>query len=387
VTPLPNLDRNVRVGDALSGAGFDTDATPEHDVGTDRQAGRSIATLRVRYAGASGVRKQTVARTLERAERAHGIAAGRRRLARITRERYETLVACRSPDLFGAPAPTPRRTRARLRVLRRMARELRMQLRALENGGALPFAFGTGFADAGAEGGFDAVLGNPPWVRPHALSASLRIRLRESFRVASDAAWARGAAVARAGGGFGGQVDLAALFVERGLSLCRVGGVLAFLLPAKLWRSLAGGGVRHLLTQECEILALEDWSAAGRTFDATVYPSLLVGRRTTPTGCLAAPQHPSSCAGDHCHDTAARPARFALAAPVTAPDGRRAPRSAGASLVDARTRAAPGCIGGQSLAHGAAARAGDLRHPHRPGHTARGKSVRRAAARREMRLQ
>jgi hypothetical protein len=80
--------------------------------------------------------------------------------------------------------------------------------------------------------------------------------------------------------GFGPQVDLAALFVERALSITRAGGVVALLLPAKLWRCLAGSGVRQLVTVRSKLLAIEDWSGARAAFDAAVYPSLLVVRRS-----------------------------------------------------------------------------------------------------------
>jgi hypothetical protein len=60
------------------------------------------------------------------------------------------------------------------------------------------------------------------------------------------------------------------------VSLASDGGTIALLLPAKLWRCLAGGGVRRLLAGETSIHSIEDWSAARPAFDAAVYPSLLV---------------------------------------------------------------------------------------------------------------
>jgi hypothetical protein len=66
------------------------------------------------------------------------------------------------------------------------------------------------------------------------------------------------------------------LFVERSLALAAPGGVVALLVPAKLWRSLAGGGTRALLGREARLLRLEDWSEAQCGFDAAVYPSVLV---------------------------------------------------------------------------------------------------------------
>jgi hypothetical protein len=78
---------------------------------------------------------------------------------------------------------------------------------------------------------------------------------------------------------FAAQVDLAAVFVERSLSLLRSGGSLALILPAKLWRSLAGSGLRQLLTRESTIVELQDWSESQPAFDAVVYPSVLVAQR------------------------------------------------------------------------------------------------------------
>ena len=282
VVPLPNLDRNIRVGDALTGGGF------EDGAGGDSLAARVVAAgggrireLRERYVRAAGARKRAAARLLERAERARAIGAAARELAIVEHARRGALADARRRDLFGARTPTTGEARARRLALRAQARALRARLAALRDGAALPFAFAAHFADAQSDGGFDAVVGNPPWVRPHALRVADREWLHRAFAVCRDAAWARGAAAGRAGG-FGAQVDLSALFLERGLSLVRPGGVVALLLPAKLWRCLAGGGARRLVMRESAVLEIEDWSASRSAFDAAAYPSLLVARRTRP---------------------------------------------------------------------------------------------------------
>jgi hypothetical protein len=157
-------------------------------------------------------------------------------------------------------------------------REVRARLRGLEKGGAMPFAFAAHFPEVARRGGFAVVLGNPPWVRLHRIPPEARERMRREFRVFRNAAWDDGAREARAGSGFGAQVDVAALFVERARSLLRPGGVLSLLVPAKLWRSLAGGGVRRLLAEHAALRVLEDWSDAPPAFDAATYPSLVVAR-------------------------------------------------------------------------------------------------------------
>jgi hypothetical protein len=116
-------------------------------------------------------------------------------------------------------------------------------------------------------------------VRLHNIPPATRDSLRRDFRTFRDAPWRRGAGAAHAGIGFAAQVDLAALFVERAHSLLRPHGVLALLVPAKLWRSLAAGGVRTLLHADAQLLAGEDWSESRHAFDAAVYPALCVARR------------------------------------------------------------------------------------------------------------
>ena len=56
------------------------------------------------------------------------------------------------------------------------------------------------------------------------------------------------------------------------------------IVPAKLWRSLAGGGVRELLLGTTALLQVHDLTLADTVFDASVYPSTFVSRCSSPTG-------------------------------------------------------------------------------------------------------
>jgi hypothetical protein len=156
-------------------------------------------------------------------------------------------------------------------------------MKALREGAALPFSYSAHFSDIAAEDGFDVIIGNPPWVRIHRIAESTRRELRHAFTVYRRAAWEAGAESAGAGRGFAAQIDLAALFVERAWDLLRPGGTMAYLLPNKLWRSLAGGGVRELLLDRADIVSIEDLSESRSQFDAAVYPSLIVARRRVET--------------------------------------------------------------------------------------------------------
>ena len=274
VPPLPNLDRHIRVGDSLSGDAFEE---------LRGAGGSAIARMRQRYARATGARKRTLERALQRTERAFALAHVGEQIQRCAARRRDLLSAMRGRDLFGERVrPTPQDV-ARLARERTRARELSARRRTLRSGGALPFAWATHFPDVAQRGGFDLVIGNPPWVRLHRIPADARAALRSRFAVFGGAAWERGARSANAGTGFAAQVDLGALFLERSLALTRQDGALALLLPAKMWRSLAGGGARRLLRTEARVLALDDWSESPAAFDAVVYPSLVIARKGAGT--------------------------------------------------------------------------------------------------------
>jgi hypothetical protein len=271
VVPLPNLDRHIRVGDSLSGGSF------VH--APRRVSGQKLTVLRSRYMRASGPRKKTLARAMDRAERAFAVETLRREHEKMSHVRRELLAKIRSKDLFGERHGPDRVASAALRDIRARLRAVVKRERLLAGGAALPFSFAAHFSDVAAAGGFDLIVGNPPWVRLHEIPESSRARLRSEFAVYRTAAWESGAAGAGAGRGFSAQVDMAALFVERSCDLLRPEGTMALLLPSKLWRSLAGGGVRRLIAQRLDLTRLSDMSESKSLFDAAVYPSLVVARK------------------------------------------------------------------------------------------------------------
>ncbi|HVT40520.1 MAG TPA: N-6 DNA methylase [Gemmatimonadaceae bacterium] len=271
VAPLPNLDRHIRAGDALAGPAFD-------DI-PRIAAPMALGRLRGRYARSTGCRKRSLARALDREERRAAVAVARRECDSLAARRRDLLCALRTRDLFAGHITPAAADRRELDALRRASRDVRRRIAALLSGASLPFSFPVHFADAAAGGGFDLVIGNPPWVRLHHIPHSMKAGLRARYRSFREAAWMPGAADTGAGRGFAAQADLSSLFVERSLALVRPNGAVALLLPAKLWRSLAGGGVRSVLANGAELQAVEDWTESAVAFDAVVYPSFLLATR------------------------------------------------------------------------------------------------------------
>ncbi len=278
VAPLPNLDGHVLQGDALldpltmaaslGGRAFRGNAAEV----------RRLAAARRTHFHLAGAEKRAAQVELGRAE----TALARRLLddgcATLESAIAELLNAGRNRDLFGRRRGLDLEQRLRLGRLRQSLRELRAARRRLRLESAAPFfSFESHFADVMAQGGFDLVTGNPPWVRAERLAP----RVRETL-AARYACWRPGGAGTR---GFAHLPDLAVAFTERAFELTRPGGVVALLVPAKLATSGYAEPLRRRLTQDARIERASPLpEAVARMFDAAVYPMALVAARADPTG-------------------------------------------------------------------------------------------------------
>ncbi|MDQ2889951.1 MAG: hypothetical protein M3R65_05280 [Gemmatimonadota bacterium] len=273
VSPLPNLDRNIRIGDSLAGDAFADDAGHPLVVCSDTSS--AITALRDRYVRSTGRRKVSLGLQLDATERARSLAALDAARTSATFERREIIARVRARDLFGSRHASNAAVRAQLRNLRAAARSLARRRTAILRGAEPAFSYPTHFADVADAGGFDVIIGNPPWVRLHNVPHADRQRYRERFSVFRSSAWTDGARAAQASSGFASQTDLAALFLERSLGLLAPAGAVGFLMPSKLWRSLAGGGLRQLILTRTRLTTIEDHTNGPEDFAAVTYPSII----------------------------------------------------------------------------------------------------------------
>jgi adenine-specific DNA-methyltransferase len=186
----------------------------------------------------------------------------------------ELLAAGKDRDLFGRRRGLDTGQRSALRRLRRGRAELRRALRQLSRHGTVPFfSIESHFGDVLCRGGFDLVLGNPPWVRGERLSPRVRETLAHRYLT-----WKYAPA-----GAFAHAPDLSVAFCERALELVAPGGIVALLVPEKLATSgYAEALRRHLATTtRLERVAPLGEEVAG-AFGAAVYPMALVVARRDP---------------------------------------------------------------------------------------------------------
>jgi hypothetical protein len=266
VEPLPNLDALVRQGDSL------LDRLSVALPVARSPLTSALARIRSQFANATGAAKRELARELRRTEA--DILAGSLDTAEAALE--QRISACladaRAPMLFGGRRGLDAPLRRQLSELRAERKVLRLTRRRLTGEKELPwFRCETHFADVTARGGFDLVIGNPPWVRAEQIPPDRRSRLAARYR------WWRAA-----GRGFSHHPDLSLAFVERGVELVRPGGVVAMLVPAKLATTGYAAHARHALATETTLHAVADLERERSTFDATTYPMALVLSRRRP---------------------------------------------------------------------------------------------------------
>jgi hypothetical protein len=273
VEPLPNLDCLVRQGDSLVDPLGLVGRMPFHP----GAMGRALAELRQAFIAANGKRKREAARVLRAAERRamHEclVLAERRLDAGVA----ALIRAARAPDLFGGKTGMDRPAARRIGEHRSQLVSLRSARRRLEREGEVGwFQYESHFSDVFAvRGGFDLVIGNPPWVRAEAIPRAVREHLRARY------CWWRGER--GSGAGYHHQPDLAVAFLERAHELARPGGVVGLLVPAKLASSGYGTVARRAMARDLTVHALQALGGNGPpAFDATVYPMALVSIKEKP---------------------------------------------------------------------------------------------------------
>jgi adenine-specific DNA methylase len=124
-----------------------------------------------------------------------------------------------------------------------------------------PFDWQKEFPDAMQAGGFDAVIGNPPYIRIQTLKewAPLEVEAyKQLYKVAGA-----------------GNYDIYVVFVEKGKSLLNKRGRLGFILPSKFFSTDYGDALRRLIIDQKALSEIIDFGHAQVFENATTYSCLL----------------------------------------------------------------------------------------------------------------
>ena len=115
-----------------------------------------------------------------------------------------------------------------------------------------------GFAAIMDEGGFDAVIGNPPYVRQETLGKAFKDYAKGKFE------------------SYVGTADLYIYFIERSHQLLKSGGRYGVICSNKFLRSNYGKGIRQFLTRNSTFEQLIDFGELPVFSDAATFPMILI---------------------------------------------------------------------------------------------------------------
>lgn len=123
----------------------------------------------------------------------------------------------------------------------------------------------TAFPEVFQEGGFDVVVGNPPYVRQEWLT-EYKPYLQSAYQA------------------YHGMADLYVYFYELGWRVLKPSGLLSFIVTNKWMKSGYGEPLRRFLKEHAWIESVVDFGHAKQIFqDADVFPSIIVARKPTDT--------------------------------------------------------------------------------------------------------
>jgi hypothetical protein len=126
-----------------------------------------------------------------------------------------------------------------------------------------PFDWRKSFAQIFADGGFDVVIGNPPYVRME-LIKRIKPYLEKRYVVADD------------------RADLYAYFLECGVGLLKEGGRLGFITSSTFFHTGSGEKLRTFLGDDIGIEAVVDFGDRQIFAGVTTYPTIITLQKGKP---------------------------------------------------------------------------------------------------------
>ncbi len=133
-----------------------------------------------------------------------------------------------------------------------------------------PSFWQTAFPKALAAGGFDCVIGNPPYMDAELMSAEYpdwRAYCAQHYQAAA------------------GNWDLFCIFIEKALQLCQIGGLSGLIVPNKLLSAGYAAATRQLLSQT-DLQSIRDYSNIA-VFNAAVYPIVYISQKVEQRNSIA----------------------------------------------------------------------------------------------------
>ena len=123
-----------------------------------------------------------------------------------------------------------------------------------------PFDWDTEFADIVKVGGFDAVIGNPPYVRMESLERSFKEYAQKNYT------------------SFSGRADLYVYFIEKAHGLLNKKGSFGIICASKFMRAKYGINLRNFIVKNFKLLEIIDFGELPVFQNASTFPAIFIAQ-------------------------------------------------------------------------------------------------------------
>jgi adenine-specific DNA-methyltransferase len=268
VEPLPNLDYKLMAGNSLISTICGERIIP--DVTKDNQLSlvvnpvqgeiQKLAGLQQQYFNSlSDERKALSAEILAAEKQVFRLAiVDRRKFWQSEQRRLETNATKLKGKVSRAAEKEQAIAELKLRELDRMASDVEQGLKSLDF-----FQWQLHFHDVFQEkGGFDIMIGNPPYVRQEKLGEEFKETLKIEFPDLHK-----------------GTADIYTYFYGKGIELLRENGYLSFITPNKWFRANYGDNLRNHLYESCAIHSITDFGELPVFDSAATFPMIFIAQK------------------------------------------------------------------------------------------------------------
>lgn len=152
---------------------------------------------------------------------------------------------------------------ARLNLLLRAlhSREKLPMLENIAHGDSLRMQTSEVFKASDVSGGFDVIVGNPPYVRQETLGEEFKAYAKENFET------------------YAGTADLYIYFIEQAHKLLKPGGYFGMIVSNKWMRSNYGKALRDFLKRESRLVEIVDFGELPVFANAATFPAIIITRK------------------------------------------------------------------------------------------------------------
>lgn len=279
--PLPSLDFRILCGDSLVDR-LGEETFPDSIGGeqkrawaarTDRveEAHREAETTKALKARFAEETDPLQKRALRDQIQAHSRAAHKAELLSVREDLAHRIRSVESNLRW----KSTRKEEKALALLKAQETWIQKCLAQLQKDGYLkkPFLWKLAFPEVLEKGGFDVIVGNPPYVRQENLDATDQGTYAHAFSSV-----------------FAGTADLYAFFFQRSHQLLKSGGQLGFITSNGFTKRDWGGNLSKFLATQFEIRHAIDFGEL-KVFEATVEPYIVVAAKRTPASGHALEGH------------------------------------------------------------------------------------------------